>query len=269
MQEFFSILWAEHGVKVRKFVEWQLITLDWGEKVVLKEWDELSREHAFYSFISDHSIAWFPRLIEADRSWKSLLLSYCEGINGKEVVDSILASNWVSIWRHLWTILHELHAVSTPLSDEQKNIWIQEMLDYMSVDSKIFDQIAYDLELNRLQKMISKTSQPFVMLHGDFSPHNCLFYKNEHGEYRISTVLDPSARVTYGVKYFDIAYLLNTRWNRNTSETRAWFLESYPIDLSDPLFLQFEKIMRMYLAEIYSIMWDARSAENMLYNLRD
>lgn len=241
-----------------------VLELKWGKKVVLKLWENLTREAEFFWFISEHHVPQFPKLLEVSKWGKALLLEFKKGINGKEIVDHISESNWKTLWNELWESLQKLHTTKKVMNNSDKAQSIKSMIDYLSVESKIFDQNKYDQELKKLEKLLSQSDIPFVMLHGDFSPHNCLFEKNGNDEYSLSTILDPSGRVAYGVNFFDVVYIFNTRWNKNKDQFMRWFLEKYPIDMYHPLFLQFEKVMRMYLTEIYSVMGDVKSAENIM-----
>lgn len=280
-KSFLSIITNESWIMKREQIFWKriinvttlvgwltnkvyLIELEWWEKVVMKIGDNLSREADFFWFVSKNKIEPFPRLLDVEESWKILIFEFKKWINWKDIVDWLNTLNWVSLWNEFWEILNNLHSVSIDIDNEKKQKSIKEMLDYLSVKSKLFGQSEYDNEINKLRELLLVSNQKFVMLHWDFSPHNCLFKTNEEWLHSISTVLDPSGRVSYWVSYFDVAYLLNTRWNKNKEQLRKWFIEKYPINFTDPLFIQFEKVMKMYLVEIYSAIGDEVSSKEII-----
>ncbi len=246
-----------------------LFLLKWNKKVVVKKWENLLREMDFFSFVSKNWLSIFPKLLDVKEWGKVLVFEFREWINWKEIVDWITESNWETIWRQFWKSLSELHLIPSKLNVEEKTKWISEMIGYLKVEAKAFSQEDYDKELNLLRDLILSSDKDFVILHWDFSPHNCLFIKNGNNEFNISTILDPSGRIWYWINYFDIVYLFNTRWSKNKWKLKEWFLKEYNIDLADPLFIQFEKLIRMYLIEIYSSIWDTSSAENIKETLKN
>lgn len=281
---FLNIITNENWIMKREQIFWKRITnvttltgwltnkvnlieLEWWEKVVMKIGTDLSREADFFWFVSKHKIKPFPKLLEMDDSWNILIFEFKEWINWKDIVDWLNGTNWKTIWNEFWEILNNLHSVSVDIDNDKKQKSIKEMLGYLSVKSQLFEQSEYDNEINKLRELLLISNQKFVMLHWDFSPHNCLFEENQKWIYSISTVLDPSGRVSYWVGYFDVVYLLNTRWNKNKEQLRKWFIEKYSIDFTDPLLIQFEKVMRMYLAEIYFAMWDEASSKEIIQTI--
>lgn len=137
------------------------------------------------------------------------------------------------------------------------------MIIYLKTNTQIFQQTDYNNELNKLRWLLEKSSINYSMLHGDFSPHNCLFEKDNKNMFNVSTILDPSARAWYWISFFDIVYLFNTRWNKDKNNLKKGFLQKYNADTQNLLFIQFEKIMRMYLIEIYYSMWDIESSNGL------
>ncbi len=236
---------------------------DW-EKVVVKVWDDLQREIDFFWYMANIDTL-FPKLI--DTKWNNvLIIEYKEGKNWKEVVNNINEDNRYTIWLQLGYAIKKLHSINMPLGIDKKNE-IQKMIDYLSLDNvQIFDQTAYNKNLEQLRACLNKSSSKFILLHGDFSPHNCLFIEDRSG-YHISAILDPSGRVWRWANYFDIAYLMNTRWNKNKSQLKKWFEKEYRVDRDGEFYASVEKTIKMYLAEIYKSMWDIESSKKIVDTL--
>lgn len=245
-----------------------LVDLEWWENVVIKMGADLSREVKFWWFVTNNEDSLFPKLLEGKPWDNRLVLEYREWKNGKEVVDFMSEDDCERMWEQFWKVLRRLHSKPLHLSSEERNTWKEMMIAYLAVQAQLFSQAGYDKELDILREMLSLSKKDFVVLHWDYSPHNCLFEKDKQGGYYISTILDPSGRVDYGVDYFDVVYLFNTRWNRNKEQLKKWFLSEYHIDTLDPLFVQAERVMRMYLAEVYFCMGDIDSVENIMSILR-
>lgn len=271
----------EKILKYEKFAWWltnevYLVELEWGKKVVIKIWEDLSREETYFWFFArnwiSNSSSILPKLLDSKNWWNTLVLEFREWMNWKDIVDFISDMNWETIWEKFWKSLKDLHWVKANLSKETEIVESKKMLDYVSIHTQVFSQSDYNRELELLKNLIWSSSKDFVMLHWDFSPHNCLFTWNENEGFNISTILDPSWRVWFWINYFDIVYLFNTRWNRNKWKLKEWFLKEYEVDLSDPLFIQFEKVMKMYLIELYYSMWDEnfsqKLSEKLLNNIK-
>lgn len=242
--------------------------LDW-QKVVVKIWNDLTREAEFFGCISKYATntqMLFPKLL--DQKWNDILIiEYKEGINWKDIVDDISENNRYHIWKTLGQNMKILHDIKIT-NNIDKLLEIEKMIDYLSTETKIFDQNTYNQELTNLKDQLQQTNKQFVLLHGDFSPHNCLFIKdNIKSNTYVSAILDPSGRVWRWINYFDITYLMNTRWNKNKIQLKKWFEEVYKVNQDDILYTWVEKIMKMYLAEIYNIMWDQEGSKNILNTL--
>ena len=237
------------------------------QKIVVKIWDDFTREAEFFWYIADLTKdpnIIFPRLL--DTRWDDILIiEYKEGINWKEIVDDIDKDNRYHIWIQLGKNLKTLHNISL-VWEIDRNIEIEKMINYLSTNTKIFDQTLYNKELEKFRYELYNTNEKFVLLHWDFSPHNCLFTRNkEKNTINISAILDPSGRVWWWIRYFDISYLMNTRRNKNKAQLARWFNETYKdIDKNNPMYIATENIMKMYLAEIYNDMWDKESSKNIL-----
>lgn len=265
------VLWKK--IIDRKVLTWgltnkvYLLELEWRETVVMKVWSELFREAEFFEFVSNNKITAFPKLLEVCQGWKVLIFEFKKWVNGKDVADSLDGPNWQKLWAEFWKILNQIHSVRTCINGRNRWKSIDEMINYLLVQPKIFEQQEYSYELIKLHDLMQKSHRDLVMLHWDFSPHNCLFDRSDDWQYSISAVLDPSARVSTWINFFDIVYLFNTRWNKNKEQLMRGFLTTYPLDLTNPLFVQFDKVMRMYLAEIYFAMWDNESSEDIIKRL--
>lgn len=223
-------------------------------KVVIKksEKDDLKREIDFFWFVSKNNIDGYPKLLDVWNFDKTIVLEYKKWVNWQDI--DILSENWTVLWEEFWVCLKKLH-IEQDLDEQQKNIAIYNIISYFFIwDLKFFEK-EFELEKEILKKMMKESNEKFVMNHGDFSPHNCLFVKKKDKKYHLSTILDPSWRAWYGFKYFDIVYLFNTRHIKYKTNLKKWFLKSYTFDKEKKLYKQFDKVMKMYLIELYYLMW--------------
>lgn len=250
--------WKTNGVDLLKFPN--------NKQIVIKTWNSLERESLFLKFVSENWIDKFPKLFSTKYREGNidLILEFKEWINWKKIVDLLDDKNWETIWWELWESLNQLHWTNVDVNDEEKELSINQMIGYLTIkDTSYFEQEVFNKELSKLKELILKSENNFVMLHWDFSPHNFLFI-NDDNNYSISAILDPSWRVWYGINYFDIVYLFNTRWNKGKEWLKKWFLSKYYIDQANPLYIQFDKVMKMYLIELYPHMSDTESSKNIL-----
>lgn len=216
----------------------------WDNIYVLKVWSDLDREEKFYR---DSAVdEYFPKLHNVfsvgDRKW--LLLEYKSGVNGKEVVDNIW--NWETIGTELGSALRIIHNRNLHQVDVAERDWaVRSMIDYLS-----WGNTQEDLE--KLWICFNSCNLPLVHLHGDFSPHNCLFVKINDSDYRVSAIFDPSGRVNMWFSEFDIFYALNNRWIRDKDAFKKWFIQGYgEVDFNSEIYRAIEKIFSNYLKMLY------------------
>lgn len=185
---------------------------------------------------------------------KTIILEFKKWENGQYI--KISDKNWEKLWENFWEKLKNLHKNKIKLTTAEREKEIDNMINYFDIWKKdlTFFKDIFDIEKKKLKDLLKKDNEDFVINHWDLSPHNCLFKKDNNGMYYISTILDPSWRAWYWSKYFDITYLFNTRHNKNKELLKKWFLKKYKIDDNSELFLQFDKVMKMYLKELYNLM---------------
>jgi len=237
---------------------------DWNKYVVKKsENNLLQREIDFYSYVSKNNIKWFPKLIDKNKNWDTLILEFIEWENWQFIDFSW--ENLEIIWEEFWKILKELHKEGINFNDIEKQKSIDNMINYFNIweNDLVFFKKTFDKEKQKLKKILEENNDCFVMIHWDFSPHNSLFKKDNNWKYHISAILDPSWRAWYWSIFFDIAYLFNTRHVKNKESLKKWFLKRYNINLNSKLFLQFDKVTRMYLIELYNLMWLEKDSKNL------
>ena len=125
-----------------------------------------------------------------------------------------------------------------------------------------------EANLEELRVMCEKYVWDFCLIHGDFSPHNCLFTKKENWEYTLWSVLDPSWRTSFWMAEFDIAYALNNRWIIDKESFEKWFIEEYNFDINSDLFSKLEEVMKSYLKTLYKHLADEEIKKRELKNVK-
>jgi len=262
MRNKIQINWKKY--KILKLLEWgktNLVLLaenKYWEKVIIKkvksENNSLQREIDFYWYIANSDIEWFPKLLDYDTDWKTIIMEFKEWKNWQYIY--IPNKNWEKLWEDFGEKLQNLHKNKIRLTSIERENAIENVINYFNIwkEDLNFFKDTFDIEKEKLKVLLKKDNEDFVMIHWDFSPHNCLFKNDNDWIYYISTILDPSLRVWYGSKYLDITYLFNTRHNKNKEFLKKWFFKKYKINNNSEIFLQFDKVMKMYLKEIYNLM---------------
>lgn len=212
-------------------------------KYVLKIWEWLVREQEFFAVANN--IPLVPKMLEffTFGNQQAILMEYKSGINGKNAFDKI--QDWKYIWKQMWSALRQLHANIHTKTHEAQDEVIGSVLEYLSWGNKKSD-------MEKLEKILWDKNMDIVSLHGDFSPHNCLFNQDETWKYEVSAVFDPSGRITKWPAMFDIFYVLNNRWVKDKESFKKWFLEWYgEIDFKSEEYQMLTKVFTVYLETLY------------------
>lgn len=242
--------WKTNIVLLSENEEWKKILI---KKIINKNYS-LQREVDFFWYVSDNNIEWFPKLLDTDNWNKTIILEFKEWENWQDI--DISKENWEILWEDFWKKLLSLHNNKIELTNNERKKAIYNMINYFDIweDDLIFFKDNFNNKKEKLKILLENDNEDFVMNHWDFSPHNCLFTKNNNWNYIISTILDPSLRAWYWSKYFDIIYLLNTRHNKYKENFEKWFFKIYEVNKNLELFLKFDEVMKMYLIELYNLM---------------
>lgn len=224
----------------------------------------LKREIIFYWFTSKNHFKIFPKILDFSKDNNVIILEYKNWQNSQEI--NIPYNNWYDLWISFWNILKRIHKIKVNLNKIEKQDSINSIIDYFNINEShlTFFQEVFVQEKRELKNMISESKEDFVIIHWDFSPHNCLFLKKPKSKYFIESILDPSLRISYWTIYFDIVYLFNTRHNKNKEKLKKWFLENYNININSELFKKFDKVMKIYLIELYNLMNLKEDSNNIL-----
>ena len=211
---------------------------------VLKIWEELCREKQFYW--NTKSIALFPKIYSTfhANNQDTILMERKPGINGKEAANKI--TNWIDIWVQMGTVLHQLHKNTIPEKQLEKKVVIESLIAYVTYGNKQSD-------LDSLNVLLEHGDASIVNLHGDFSPHNCLFEKINNWIYRVSAIFDPSWRIEKWPAIFDIFYALNNRWVRDKDAFRIGFIQWYgDINFDSVEYRALSEVFSNYLKALYT-----------------
>lgn len=261
------ILWTseagEHADKIKaletKFWKIQRATkLTWGKtntvyKIETEKWTFvlktgiwLEREKEFFWANTDTSL--IPKMYDFSEFWEKqcIIMEYKSWENGKDVCDKI--ENWEEVGQQMWKVLREIHSKTSQINETSKTKSTDDVINYLSWWNTKED-------LSELRKILDENNNGIVNLHGDFSPHNCLFSAKESWNYEIAAILDPSGRISQWPAIFDVFYALNWRWIRDKPSFQKWFLAWYgEVNLESGEYKILSKVFSQYLKTLYNWM---------------